>query len=520
MRLLLATLVFSAPLFAQTCDFTVQPASLSVPSTTSTGQVSVLTQSGCAWTVSNTDPNLSWLKFDTIQGTGSGSAPFKAEANPTALVRTGTFTIAGKTISVTQAAAVCSYSINPKSQNFPVQGGLGSFGVTTGCVWNVSSNNPDFIGVTQRNNTIGPDTVSFNVVRNPCVYGRTGSISVNTTSSSALSPIFGITQDGSPANLTVSSANITAGSDSADGRITVSTGQGCAWSATSSESWLRIISGAGAGNGAITYNLLANSTATRVGTIHIGSLTATVTQTASGPPLPSVAAVTSSANYRSDAVSPGEIVTIFGDNMGPATLVPLQVTGGYVTNLLAGTQVLFDGTPAALIYTKNTQVSAVVPYGVAGRSTTKVAVIYNGLTSSAMTMAVQAAHPGIFTLDSSGLGPGAILNQDYTVNSGPNGAARGSVVAIYCTGGGVTNPASDDGGVTSSVLPYLAQNVTVQIGGIDAQVQYAGGAPLAVAGVTQINAVVPAGVTPGSAVPVVVKVGNVASSAGVTLSVR
>ena len=99
-------------------------------------------------------------------------------------------------------------------------------------------------------------------------------------------------------------------------------------------------------------------------------------------------------------------------------------------------------------------------------------------------------------------------------------AARGSVVAIYCTGGGVTNPASDDGGVTSSVLPYLTQNVTVQIGGIDAQVQYAGGAPQAVAGVTQINAVVPAGVTPGSAVPVVVKVGNVASSAGVTLSVR
>ena len=82
------------------------------------------------------------------------------------------------------------------------------------------------------------------------------------------------------------------------------------------------------------------------------------------------------------------------------------------------------------------------------KDSTKVQVIYNGQTSNAVTMPVLASHPGIFSLDATGLGPGAILNQDYSINSGPNGAPRGSAVSIYSTGGGVTNPAIDDGAVT------------------------------------------------------------------------
>jgi len=133
---------------------------------------------------------------------------------------------------------------------------------------------------------------------------------------------------------------------------------------------------------------------------------------------------------------------------------------------------------------------------------------------------VQAAHPAIFTLDSSGTGPGAILNQDTSINSGPNGTPRGAIVAIYATGGGTTKPALPDGAVTGSDLPYLTQNVSVTIGGIDARVTYAGGVPGAVAGLTQINAEVPAGVTPGPAVPVMLKIGNYTSSTGVTMSVK
>jgi uncharacterized protein (TIGR03437 family) len=169
----------------------------------------------------------------------------------------------------------------------------------------------------------------------------------------------------------------------------------------------------------------------------------------------------------------------------------------------------------------------VVPYEVAGNSNaqTNVQVIYQGAASNTVTMPVVASTPAIFTLDASGRGPGAILNQDLTVNGPNNRAARGSVVVIYCTGGGVTNPPSADASITGTAsLPllaaYLAQSVSVTIGGLNAPVEYAGGAPGAVAGLTQINAVVPAAVTPGPSVPVLVTIGTVQSSAGVTLAVE
>ncbi len=93
---------------------------------------------------------------------------------------------------------------------------------------------------------------------------------------------------------------------------------------------------------------------------------------------------------------------------------------------------------------------------------------------------------------------------------------------IYCTGGGLTNPATVDGSITTSTppLPMLTQNVTVTIGGLPAKVDYSGGAPQSVAGLTQINAEVPSGVTPGSSVPVVVQIGTALSQAGITMAVR
>ena len=140
--------------------------------------------------------------------------------------------------------------------------------------------------------------------------------------------------------------------------------------------------------------------------------------------------------------------------------------------------------------------------------------------SSVVTVPVQAATPGIFSVDASGQGPGAILNQDFSINSGANPAAKGSVVAIYCTGGGVTDPASMDGSITGTPLPMLKQNVSVTIGGIGATVWYSGAAAQAIAGLTQINVQVPAGAPSGPSVAVVVQVGTAQSQAGLTMAVR
>jgi uncharacterized protein (TIGR03437 family) len=134
---------------------------------------------------------------------------------------------------------------------------------------------------------------------------------------------------------------------------------------------------------------------------------------------------------------------------------------------------------------------------------------------------VTATAPGIFTLNASGTGPGAILNAiDDSVNSASNSVARGDYVSIYATGGGQTNPPGVDGLLGSAPYPLPLAQVTATIGGLPCFVQYAGAAPGYVAGVLQINAQVPAGVTPGPSVPVQVKIGETTSQAGVTVAVR
>src|ERR1039457_3195778 len=192
--------------------------------------------------------------------------------------------------------------------------------------------------------------------------------------------------------------------------------------------------------------------------------------------------------------------------MGPDKIVTLQVNNGTVTNSLAGTQVLFDGVAAPMIYTLKGQVSEVVPYAVAGKTSTQVQVKYQDGVSNTMTVPVHAATPAIFSLDATGIGPGAILNQDTSVNTTGNPAARLSVIALYCTGGGVTDPPSADGEVIGGALRHLTQVVSVTIGGMNAAVQYAGAVPGTVAGLTQINVVVPAGLSPALALPVIVKI--------------
>lgn len=65
---------------------------------------------------------------------------------------------------------------------------------------------------------------------------------------------------------------------------------------------------------------------------------------------PAIGAIANAGSYAAGSVSPGEIVTLFGSNMGPDVLVGLVLdANGNVATNLAGTSVLFDGTPAPLI---------------------------------------------------------------------------------------------------------------------------------------------------------------------------
>jgi uncharacterized protein (TIGR03437 family) len=234
---------------------------------------------------------------------------------------------------------------------------------------------------------------------------------------------------------------------------------------------------------------------------------------------PVVSQVANAASGIAGAVSPGEILEIRGYSTGASRIGGLQLTSaGTVATSWNGLTVTFDGVPAPIVYTSANQTNLVVPYEVAGKASTSVQLTYNSMQTAAWTIPVAASAPGIFTADSTGTGQAAAVNQDGTVNSATNPAARGTVIAIYATGEGQTSPAGVTGGVTHSPNTTV-QPVNVTIAGVAATVQYEGSAPGDVAGVLQVNAVVPQTVSPGGQ-PVVMKIGGGSSQAGVTIAVK
>ncbi len=238
-------------------------------------------------------------------------------------------------------------------------------------------------------------------------------------------------------------------------------------------------------------------------------------------PAPLVGTVTNAASFDPGPVAPGEFVTIFGTGLGPTTPVGLQLTAsGTVAATLGGTQVFFDNIAAPMIYSSSGQVSAIVPYEVARKFSTQLTVEFEGTVSVSQQIRVIDSSPGIFVADASG--QGAIINQDGTPNSIHNGAAPGSIVSIYATGEGQTEPPGADGAINGNALPlpkpHLA--VSVEINGETAEVQYAGAAPGQAAGLLQVNAKIPADVPRGTSVPVTITVGAATSQAGVTVAIR
>jgi len=244
-------------------------------------------------------------------------------------------------------------------------------------------------------------------------------------------------------------------------------------------------------------------------------------QSAMTVPQPVVSAVTSAASYAASGVSPGEIVTIFGQSLGPASLAGLQVnSNGTLSSSIGGVQVFFNGYAAPMVYTLATQLSTIVPYEVAGQNSVNVVVAYHGNASAPFPVAVAAATTAIFTGDASGHGQGAILNQDYSLNTPAHPAPRGQYVFIYGTGEGVTTPPGVDGRISGTPLPKVNLSCSASIGGQTATTNYCGESPGATAGLVQVNALIPESVTPGSAVPVSITIGGVASQANVTVAVK
>ena len=228
--------------------------------------------------------------------------------------------------------------------------------------------------------------------------------------------------------------------------------------------------------------------------------------------------VVNAASYAGGAVSSGELIAIFGNNFSQNTAA-FHLNDVRIDEALLSTKVLISGIEVPVVAVSPGQVNAIMPLFSASTKNVFITVQVDGISSETVMVPYALAVPGIFTADGSGSGQGSIVNQDASVNSTSTPAQAGSIVSVFGTGGGALLPDLLLGYLAiASDLSYLQANATAKVGGVEAQVLYAGAAPYLVAGVNQFNVLLPANTPPGPAELTVTVAGK--QSNHVTVQVR
>ena len=224
------------------------------------------------------------------------------------------------------------------------------------------------------------------------------------------------------------------------------------------------------------------------------------------------------AGLPAGSIARGSLFSIFGSRLGPGTspalTFPLQTTLGGVS-----IQVVQGATTAAAVpvYVSATQINAIMPSN-APLGAVSVYVTVGNLKSPPAPARVAADSFGIFTLTSSGAGPGVMQNfVDATttpVNLPSVAAKPGQTIILYGTGLGAGLNA-DNVAPQAGNLPTRTE---VFVGGQAAATQYSGRSPCC-AGLDQIVFTVPANAPPGCWVPVQIRTSGATVSNTVTMAV-
>jgi uncharacterized protein (TIGR03437 family) len=251
------------------------------------------------------------------------------------------------------------------------------------------------------------------------------------------------------------------------------------------------------------YSLLASSSLHDAATDggDIGAKFSELDAAQSGPnPAPAIAngGAVSTTTF-SGSIGSGSLVSLFGTNfsgsIASATTFPLPTT-------LAGTQVMANGTAVPLLYVSPTQINLQLPMGLTGDIA--INVVSDAESGVNTNVKVVAEAPGILTVRGT---QAVILNQDHSLNSAANPAVEGSVIQIFASGLGATNPPLTAGQAANSRPPFnvTVSPVTVLINGKIAAVQFSGAAP-GFAGLFQVNATVPFLTGAGNSVPLQIQI--------------
>jgi uncharacterized protein (TIGR03437 family) len=236
---------------------------------------------------------------------------------------------------------------------------------------------------------------------------------------------------------------------------------------------------------------------------------------AGGPPSirPNLGVV-DSASF-APVAAPGGLATIFGYSLADTAV---SATGVPLTGSLGGTQVTIGVLPAPLLYVSPSQINFQVPWELAGQSEAMVVVTTAAGKSLPVKVNLSAMAPAIFTANGSGVGQGDVFTVQFQYAAATTPATRGQYVVIYSTGLGAVANQPATGVTVSDASATTVQMPTVTIGGVQTSTNFAGLAPGYV-GVYQINALVPATITPGAAVSLSLSSGGI-SSKTVTIAVQ
>lgn len=213
-------------------------------------------------------------------------------------------------------------------------------------------------------------------------------------------------------------------------------------------------------------------------------------------------------SFPNSGIAQGSVFSIFGTGLGPAQFaqassfpLPTNLAGSSVAVTVNGTTV-----NAILFYTRANQINALMPSNTP-TGTGTLTVTYNGKTSAPASVQVVANNVGIFTVASSGSGPGVLTNGNNQANSFTLAANPGEILNIWATGLGAISGPDDELPPTGNIT---ANSPTVYIGGAQVTPAYHGRSGCC-SGVDQIQIQIPQNVT-GCNIPVAVQTGNTVSN--------
>ena len=251
------------------CAYNVTSTIGTIPAAGGSAAVTVSGGGHCPWTATSSVP---WITIGSgAAGTGAGSVQLNIAANPGA-ARVGALTIATQTVTVTQAAAPCTFATLPATIDVPSAGGERTTNVTTrsDCAWTATAT-VSWITVTAGAAATGAGTVRFSVAANGD-DARSGALRIGGQTVS-------VAQEAAPCTFGLSTTSQRYDAAGGYGSVNVTARSSCRWTVVPNNGdWLIADHASASGNGVVPFLVAVNPGPQRNGTLTIAGQTFWVTQ--------------------------------------------------------------------------------------------------------------------------------------------------------------------------------------------------------------------------------------------------